>query len=440
MKILRLQAENIKRLVAVEITPSGNVVEITGKNGNGKTSVLDAIYFALGGNRVIQSKPVRDGEESGYCTLDLGDYKVTRKFKVKPDGEYTTSVVVENRDGFKAGNPQEVLNGLLGEFTFDPLAFSRMKAREQVVALRALVPGYDFAAADKANKDDADERTDVNRRAKNLRSQADGIAIPADAPVERIDGNALIAELEQAGAHNADIERQKSERSRMAAEIEAKLHTRDLWIGRAKELRDRIREIERQIAEVERDARLAGDTAAELQSTLDAMPGLPEPIDTADVRRKIDAAREANNHVEARERRDYFLAEAKAQEQRSDALSKAIDDRKAAAAKAVREAKLPVSGLEITEDAVLLNGQPFEQASDAEQLRVSIAVAGAMNPTLRVVRVRDGSLLDEDSMAALARYADENGLQVWIETVSSSRQSAIVIEDGMVASYREAAE
>ena len=71
---------------------------------------------------------------------------------------------------------------------------------------------------------------------------------------------------------------------------------------------------------------------------------------------------------------------------------------------------------------------------------VSIAVAGAMNPKLRVIRVRDGSLLDDDSMAALTRYAEEHELQIWLETVQSDRETAVVIENGMVASHLEAAE
>ena len=100
----------------------------------------------------------------------------------------------------------------------------------------------------------------------------------------------------------------------------------------------------------------------------------------------------------------------------------------------MREAKLPVPGLELTEEEILLNGQPFNQGSDAEQLRVSIAVAGALNPRLRVIRVRDGSLLDAKSMAALSEYAEEHDLQVWVETVASNRQTAVVIEDGRVRS------
>ena len=88
MRIISLQAENLKRLVAVNIQPDGNVVEITGKNGAGKTSVLDAIYWALAGKDGIQSTPIRKGEDHAVIKLDLGELKVVRKFKSGDDGGY----------------------------------------------------------------------------------------------------------------------------------------------------------------------------------------------------------------------------------------------------------------------------------------------------------------------------------------------------------------
>ena len=79
MKIVKLAAENIKKLVAVEITPTGDVIRVTGKNGAGKTSVLDAIWWALGGEREIQSQPVRQGEKTAKVVLDLGEREVPSK-------------------------------------------------------------------------------------------------------------------------------------------------------------------------------------------------------------------------------------------------------------------------------------------------------------------------------------------------------------------------
>ena len=124
MKIIELRAENIKRLPAVNIRPDGNVVEITGKNGQGKTSVLDAIWWALEGKENIQAAPIRRGATEAHIKLDIGQLKVTRTFKAVDGGHYTTTITVENDEGARFPSPQKVLDSLLGELSFDPLAFT----------------------------------------------------------------------------------------------------------------------------------------------------------------------------------------------------------------------------------------------------------------------------------------------------------------------------
>ena len=93
---------------------------------------------------------------------------------------------------------------------------------------------------------------------------------------------------------------------------------------------------------------------------------------------------------------------------------------------------MPVKGLSFGEGEVVFNGLPLNQASDAEQLRVSIAIAMAANPKLRVLRIRDGSLLDERSLAAVATMADTQDYQIWIERVDSSGKVGVHMEDGEV--------
>ncbi len=106
---------------------------------------------------------------------------------------------------------------------------------------------------------------------------------------------------------------------------------------------------------------------------------------------------------------------------------------------AIEKAKLPVESLTFGDGIVLLNGVPFDQGSDAEQLRASCALAMAGNPTLRVLRVRDGSLLDEDALALLAKMAEERDYQVWIERVGSGN-IGFVLEDGQLKERQAAAE
>lgn len=158
MKITRLQAENFKKLRAVEIIPGeGAVVDIRGRNAQGKSSVLDAIAAALGGKSVMPNKPVRSGEERGAIRIEIdgGELVIRRTFTADGGGQ----IVVENAEGFRPGSPQKMLDGLYAAVAFDPLAFSREKPEEQYRILRGLVKlAVDPDALERANKADYDAR------------------------------------------------------------------------------------------------------------------------------------------------------------------------------------------------------------------------------------------------------------------------------------------
>lgn len=463
MKIVELRAENIKRLVAVSIKPDGNMVEITGKNGAGKTSVLDSIWWALEGKENIQAAPIRKGEKEGKISLDLGELRVTRTFTAKEGGGYTTSIRVEQGNGARFPSPQGVLDNLLGELTFDPLAFSRMDPKKQFETLKGFVPGVDFDAIDKANKVDFDARTDVNRRARELRAQAAGILLPLNPPTEAVDENALVDEMQKAGDINADIERRKAARAKAAEDIERLLgQAADIQAGTAAAITDAEARRDRELADIDReikrlqdratavkqeavafadrksgeDQKAAADCRSQadaLQKRLDEAPELPAPVDVAGIRSKLDAARQTNEIVGKAQRKAAIEADAAKLEEQSKQLTASMARRNDDKMAAIASAKMPVAGLEFGDGEILLNGVPFDQGSDAEKLRASIAIAAAMNPKLRVIRVRDGSLLDRDARAILAKFAEENDQQIWMETVQSDNKSAVVIVDGMVA-------
>ena len=429
MKIVQLQAENVKRLKAVEISPAGHIVEITGRNGQGKSSVLDAIWWALAGTTHIQAVPIRKGENEARIRLDLGEIKVVRTFRKREDQTFTTSIAVESTDGARYPSPQRMLDGLLGALSFDPLAFTRMDGKAQMEALKRFVPGVDFDAIEKANKADFDRRTDVNRQAKALRAQASGIGGPADAPAERIDDAALVAEMEQAGEQNALIERRRANREAAAAEV--------------KRLDAEAERIRGEIAVLTYRLRDAEGSADQKRGQLANAETLPKPIDTAALRERIADASRANAAIARREERNKIETQAAEVEAQAAALTKAMEERTAAKREAIAKADLPVPGLGFGDDEILLEGVPFDQASSAEQLRTSVAIAMAANPKLRVIRVQDGSLLDEEAMRILAEMAQAADYQVWIEVVQSGRSAAIVIEDGAVkgaVSVAEAAE
>ena len=427
MKIVQLEAENVKRLRAVTIRPDGNLVEITGRNGQGKSSVLDAIWWALAGTTHIQAVPIRKGENEARIRLDLGDIKVVRTFKKREDETFGTTLVVESTEGARYPSPQRMLDALLGALSFDPLAFTRMDGKAQLEAMRRFVPGVDFEAIEAANKADFDKRTDVNRQAKQLRAQAAGIVVPQDLPAERVDDAALVDELTQAGEQNADLERRKARREEAAREVRTLTDHATAARTEAQQLRQRADSLDEEAEQHEA-------TADTLNEKIRTAPALPEPIDTAALRERIAAASRLNVAFEQRDRRTSIEREAANVEAQSTALTTAIDDRKAKMQAAVAAAEMPVAGLTFGADEILLGGVPFEQASSAEQLRTSVAIAMAANPKLRVIRVQDGSLLDEEAMAILGEMAAEADYQVWIERVGVSGTVGIVIEDGAIRS------
>lgn len=471
LKIIRLQAENIKKIVAVEITPDGNMVHITGRNGAGKTSVLDSIWWALGGMSNVQSVPIRRGQKNAKVVLDLGEFVVTRTFRALEGGDVTSSIKVENKEGARFASPQKMLDKLLGKLSFDPLAFSRMDTKEQFQTLRNFVPDVDFDAIDAANRSDFEKRTTLNRRAKEARNAASQIIVlKGFVAGARIDESALVDKLEAAAGQNADIETRKANREKMAEKIKANREeaqrvagdaeiTATAYVtgedGRNKEM---VKQAKERAAEIIRDAEKRAEEnfkkasalhdstlkdskekasalteeASSLEGKLAGAGPLPQPVDVSDLRQQIEKAKENNSQVDVMERRDGHAKTAGDLEGQAKALTEAMDKRKADRTEKIAAAKIPVEGISFGEGEVLLEGLPFDQASDAEQLRASIAIAMAMNPDLKVIRIRDGSLLDSTSLKMLSDIINKADFQVWIERADDSGKVGFVLEDGQI--------
>lgn len=425
MRVLSLQAENFKRIRVVSIVPKGRVVEVSGDNEAGKTSCLDAIWTALAGKDTAPRKPIHTGADTAEIKLVLGDdepqFIVRRRFQLKEGVPYATDLIVESGEGARFPSPQGMLNALLGRYTFDVLEFTKLKDPEQVAALRPFVTGVDFASIEGLNKRDFENRTDLNRKAKELRAQADGISLPSGAMPEPADVAALEAKLAEASARNSAVATAK-------AEFEA--------------LKNRLTEADAWIAEEERKLVQARERRAAIKLQMDECTQPGDPIDATQVQADLQAAR-AGNEIAARATNKLALnTRAEVIEAQAVDLTVAMAKRKADAAAAVAKAKMPVPGLGFAEDEdgkpyVTLNGEPFSQSSTAQKIKTSVAIAAAMNPKLRVARIADGSLLDKTSWAQLNDLADEHDLQVWVETIEPKSATAIVIEDGGVAGAPE---
>ncbi|WP_419930440.1 AAA family ATPase [Candidatus Poriferisodalis sp.] len=410
MKIIKLEAENIKRLRAVEIRPDGNLVEITGRNGQGKTSVLDSILWAIAGTRTHQKQPIRDGEQVARINLDLGEIVVRRQF-IDEDGKTATRLRVEAASGAEFSSPQKMLDGLLGTLSFDPLEFIRAAPKDQFETLRQFVDGVDFVKMDRLNREAYDERRVINREAKKQRSAAGQVQVPEDVPTELVSVQELVAELNQANEANELIAREQRD------------------VGRK---RERLAEIKIEVEDCARRLERLQTEREGIENDLEFADEIQAPVDTTSIRLRLDNAEALNDAYRQRQRRDELLASAREAEDKSAKLTAAMTKRTRQVNEAIAAADMPVDGLTLADGAVLLNDVPLEQASDAEQLRLSCAVAMRQNAKLRVIRIRDGSLLDEQGLELLRGMADEHDYQIWIERVDSSGRVGFVIEDGTV--------
>lgn len=428
-KIIKLQVENAMRVSAIEITPTGPLVEISGANGSGKTSLMQSIEWAIRGGAAIPEEPIRKGQKTAKVTVTLDDMVISRTLRRRTDGTIDNGEVrVEATDGSRIRNAHQLLQSMLGRLTIDPIAFARSKPGDQFEALKQFAPGINFAAIDGAQQKDYDARTEVNRTAREKQAAAEQITFPDGTPAELVDESGLVSQLERAGEHNTQLERRRAGREQAKRDIEYHREAAGL-------ARDKALDLRAQADAAEEDAKESDERAAALQKRLDEAEPLPEPIDTAEVTKAINNARTINQHVAARKRRIALMKEAADAKLKSDALTEQMEAREAEKEKAIAASALPVPGIGFGKNAkgdpiVTLNGFPFGQASGAEQLRASLGVAMAASPKLRVILARDGNALDADGMAIVREMAQERGYQVWIETCRADDRPAFVIEDG----------
>ena len=408
LRVVKLSAENYKRLSAVEITPDldAATVTIAGRNAQGKSSVLDAIWAALSNTAAARgtttTRPIRDGEKTARVTVDLGDIIVTRKW----EGDKNT-LVVESADGARFPSPQKMLDDLIGRLSFDPLAFASLPAKAQQAELLNLVE-LPFNPVELAAKRKGlfDQRADIGREGKQLKGQLDGYPQPAaDLPETELSVSQLVSELR--AAQGQEQERADAERG---AERAARV-----------------------IAEAEETLKIARH---DLEVAQERLTGLPEMRDLAAslsaIETQIDNAESINNSVRTEAERKRIEEKSNAKRVEYKSLTSQLEQLDKSKSEALSNAKFPVDGLGFDDDGVTYNGVPFAQASSAERLRVSVAMAMALNPKIRVIRIADGSLLDSENLAVIEAMAAEQGFQVWIEVVDETGAIGVVIEDGAV--------
>lgn len=441
MKILSFIAENFKKIRIVEINPKGRMVQVTGKNGQGKTSVLDAIWAALEGAKAIPMKPVRKGAERARIKLDLGEFIATRT--ILPNGKH--ELKLENAKGVPVTSPQKVLDELLGALTFDPLEFVTMDSKKQIETLRSVAKiELDIDALNAATQKDYEERRNVKRDADRLRTEMQAVIVQDGLPKEKVDEKAILSDLRDAGIANAKAQEQFLAKQRLWNKVQAEatlLKDNERYIENGLQ---KIAKLEKELAaERESVANFEGDReqlANRFNDLTEEHSKAPDGtvIDVAELTAELQRAQLVNREIDKQARRQDLEFKLREKEHQADVFTRAMEAREEQKRNAMQAAAMPVAGLAFDEDQVTLNGIPLDQLGEAEQIRVSTAIAMAANPELRILRILHGEALDDDSLKIIADMAEEHDFQIWIAKVDSSGKVGIVMEDGMIKA--EAAE
>ena len=427
------------KVVHIEPDPDDPLVILGGPNGAGKSSCLESVWACVGG-KPSMLRPIRVGEERTDITLDLGDIKLTRRFWYDKNDKLQSDLKVENGEGAVYRSPQELLDGLLTKFGFDPFDVVFLKPKEQLERFKSAL-GIDTTAIENRRREAYDERTLVNRELASLKAKFAGQAHDPDAPDEEVSVAALTEQLNAAHAHN----READQLARNAEKAESDLHQADVMIDSQA---TRIAEMEAILKTAKEKLANMQGARHEVEKAMIAAQKIAadsKHIDVDPIEEELDGADQINRRVRA----NQALAAAKVEwdkvEAKKVALDKQIDaidaEKLRTVAAAMKEAN--IAGVSLDEEGVWIEKDggriPFSQENTANQIRITLALALRGNPRLRIFRIRDGGALTKPTMEVIRGIAREFGAQVWVEqsstredVASGFREVSFMIEDGTV--------
>lgn len=416
VSIASLELENVKRVRAVELQPNEKGLTVLGgRNGQGKTSVLDAIAYALGGERMRPDRVTRDGSATpAKMRVELSNGIVCeRKGK-------NSSLTVTDTTGMKGG--QRLLDEFIGEFALNLPKFLNMSDREKAdYLLKTLGIADQLADADRKVAEANAERTEIGRRARAARKMAEDSPFHEGVPGETLDVSALLDE--QMFAHETnqaiefkrrEVEAKRAESERMAAEVER---------------------LARELADATERMAIASSRSETVTGELEGLEADLANMEPADEQAAAEAVREAEA-VNEMVRQNTARAEMLADADRLDGEYRAAGARVAKAKEELLSlldgADLPLDGLAVEEGVLRFNGSAWGDMSGSEQLRVATAIVRELKPECGFVLVDKLEQFDPQQLAEFGEWASGQGLQVIGTRVAVDDTCTVVIEDGRV--------
>ena len=416
VKIIALEAENVKRIKAVALTPSPTGLTLVGGNNNqGKTSVLDALAWALGGERFRPTAAQRDGAVAPAhlkVTLSNG-VVVERKGK-------NASLTVTDPTGRRSG--QQLLNAFVEPLALDLPRFMDASDKEKAdILLRIIGVGSELQVKDLEIKSLYDKRTFTGQLAQQKKHFAEELISYPEAPDEPVSASDLIRQQQDILARNGENQRkrrQAQELTRQRDEAMAEMHRLDKRIAELTAQRD---EVSKKHTLLFTHAMDASKTAEQLQDE-----------STAALEASIRDVEETNRKVRANLEKARAEDEAAQYASDYDKLTGQIEDKRAERMALLNGADLPLPGLSVEDGVLTYKGKHWRDMSGSDQLRVAAAIVRRLNPDCGFVLLDKLEQMDMTTLTEFGRWLEAEHLQAIATRVSTGSECQIIIEDGMV--------
>lgn len=403
LKINQLEIENVKRIKAVKVEPAANGLTIIGGNNNqGKTSVLDAIAWALGGEKYRPSQAVREGSvipPALHIVMNNG-LVVDRKGK-------NSDLKVTDPSGKKGG--QQLLNEFISQLALDlPKFMEASNAEKARILLQVIGVGSQLAALEKEEAEQYSQRRAVGQIADQKEKYAKEQPYHPDAPMDLISASELIRRQQEILAKNGENQRKR-----------ALLHQLE---QESQRVNDELAALLDRQARVQADLDTARKSAEDLQDE-----------STAELERSIAEIEETNRKVRANLDKEKAEEDAREYRRRYEELTKGLEDMRKKKAALLESAGLPLPGLSVSDGELLYRGQKWDNMSGSDRLKVSTAIVRKLNPKCGFVLLDKLEQMDLDTLREFGQWLEAEGLQAIATRVSLGDECSIIIEDGYVA-------
>lgn len=414
--ITALEAENVKRIKAVAFAPSPTGLTLVGGNNNqGKTSVLDALAWALGGDRFRPDAAQRDGAIAPAhlkVTLSNG-VVVERKGK-------NASLTVTDPTGRRSG--QQLLNAFVEPLALDLPRFMDASDKEKSdILLRIIGIGAELHTRDLEIKGLYDKRTFTGQLAAQKKHFAEEMISYPEAPDEPVSASELIRQQQDILARNGENQRLRAQYAELEQQVQQ-------CVDELKRTRERIATLQQLADELDAKHTKLFNQRETARKTVSQL----QDESTAELEASIRDIEETNQKVRANLEKARAEDEAAQYASDYDKLTGQIEDKRAERMALLNGADLPLPGLSVEDGVLTYKGKHWRDISGSDQLRVAAAIVRRLNPDCGFVLLDKLEQMDMTTLQEFSAWLEAEGLQAIATRVSTGSECQIIIEDGMV--------